>query len=98
LPPKAEENEVVPGEKGIDKLRYYGVSVADDSWEELLASSELPDQVRPHLLLHRESAITGGSQLTDGLGMALGHLRSTLLMLKPILPGAWGRAEWGMID
>ena len=56
-------DEVVPGEDGVDHLRYDGLVVALDAGEEALAGAKLPHQVRAHLFLDRARLVAGRHEL-----------------------------------
>ncbi len=57
LPAQAQQDEVVPGQDGVDDLRSHAVLVAHDAGKELLSPLQLRQQVLPHFLLHRAAGL-----------------------------------------
>ena len=53
LPAESEQDEIVPGENGIDELRNDGVVVADDARKERFASLQLANEVVADFLFDR---------------------------------------------
>jgi len=78
LAAKAEEDEVLLGEDGVDDLRDYGVFIADDAGENGLAGLQEGDEVAAHLVFHGAGSKQGfpedvtGAQFPEGEGKRLG--------------------------
>ena len=53
LPAQSEQDEVVPGENGVDELRNDGVVVADDAGKERFSGLQLANEVVADFLLDR---------------------------------------------
>ena len=67
LSAQTEQNEVVPGEDGVDELRNDGLVVSDDSGEERLAGLQLLNKIVADFLLDRPRAQTRPPQVPKGM-------------------------------
>ena len=68
LAARAEQEQVVAGEDGVNHLGQYRVVVADQAGQDRLAPAELAEEVAPHLLLDRDGAVARRAERADGLG------------------------------
>ena len=79
LPPLAEEDHVVAGQKGVLQLGKDGVLVAEQPGHDRLAGGHAGHGVGPHLLLDRPGHPAALAQLSDGLrtvGQGIPPIRS----------------------
>jgi hypothetical protein len=69
----AEKDDVVSADDRVRQLRQYGLVVADDSRQQLLAGTQPREEVATHLLLHGLATVPACAELADGLGSGGGH-------------------------